>query len=262
MIEYFFVLVIGLIFGSFLNVLIYRIPLEISLLSPARSSCPKCQSPIKWYENIPIISYIFLNQKCSNCSKPISAMYPFIELLTGILTVLLYIKYMFNLELIVIVLLFYNLIVLSIIDLRFKSVPDYLLILAILLALIIGDLKNALIFMGIFSLLELILTFYIQKIKSRITNNKRLESQSSLGNGDIPIAGVIGGLLGFQLGVSAIFLAAVLALFPALYNLISKDEIETPFIPYLSLGLFITLITSFNIFDVHFFINYLNRFLI
>ena len=85
--------------------------------------------------------------------------------------------------------------------------------------------------MGIFSLLELILTFYIQKIKSRITKNKRLESQSSLGKGDIPIAGVIGGLLGFQLGVSAIFLAAVLALFPALYNLISKDEIETPFIP-------------------------------
>ena len=153
MIEYFFVLVIGLIFGSFLNVLIYRIPLEISLLSPARSSCPKCQSPIKWYENIPIISYIFLNQKCSNCSKPISAMYPFIELLTGLLTALLYTKYLFNLELIVIVLLFYNLIVLSIIDLRFKSVPDYLLILAILLALIIGDLKNALIFMGIFSLL-------------------------------------------------------------------------------------------------------------
>jgi len=182
-------------------------------------------------------------------------MYPFIELLTGVLTVLLYTKYMFNLELIVTVLLFYNLIVLSIIDLRFKSVPDYLLISAILLALIVGDLKNILIFMGVFSLLELILTFYIQRIKSRITKNKRLESQSSLGKGDIPIAGVIGGLLGFQLGISAIFLAAVLALFPALYNLISKDEIETPFIPYLSLGLFVTLITNFNIFDFHFYKN-------
>ncbi|MBT7521192.1 MAG: prepilin peptidase, partial [Nitrospina sp.] len=93
------------------------------------------------------------------------------------------------------------------------------------------------------------ITFYIQNIKAKITKNKALESQAALGEGDIPIVAVIGGILGIHLGISAIFLAALLALLPALYNLISKKEIETAFIPFLSLGLFITLITEFNIFS-------------
>jgi len=102
--------------------------------------------------------------------------------------------------------------------------------------------------MGGFVLLELILTFYIQTIKAKITKNKDLENQRALGEGDIPIAGVIGGLLGIQLGVSAIFLAAILALFPAIYGLVRKQEIETPFIPFLSLGLFIVYTTGFSLF--------------
>jgi leader peptidase (prepilin peptidase)/N-methyltransferase len=114
--------------------------------------------------------------------------------------------------------------------------------------LLVGDLSDLLLFAGGFALLELVVTFYIQNIKAKITKNKALENQSSLGDGDIPIAGVIGGLLGVELGLSAIFLAALLALVPAAYNLISNKEIETPFIPYLSLGLFITLSAKFNIF--------------
>ena len=144
--------------------------------------------------------------------------------------------------------LFYNLIVLSFIDFKYRAVPDYLLIIAVIIALLIGDLKNILLFAGGFVLLELFITFYIQNIKAKITKNKALESQAALGEGDIPIVAVIGGILGIHLGISAIFLAALLALLPALYNLISKKEIETAFIPFLSLGLFITLITEFNIF--------------
>jgi leader peptidase (prepilin peptidase)/N-methyltransferase len=128
-------------------------------------------------------------------------------------------------------------------------VPDYLLIIVVLLTLIVGDWKNTLIFMGGFVLLELVLTFYIQTIKAKITKNKDLENQHALGEGDIPIAGVIGGLLGIQLGISAIFLAAIIALFPAVYSLVSKQEIETPFIPFLSLGLFIVYTTSFSLFS-------------
>jgi leader peptidase (prepilin peptidase)/N-methyltransferase len=151
-------------------------------------------------------------------------------------------------ELILTILLFYNLIVLSFIDFKYRAVPDYLLIIAVIIALLIGDLKNILLFAGGFVLLELFITFYIQNIKAKITKNKALESQAALGEGDIPILAVIGGILGIHLGISAIFLAALLALLPALYNLISKKEIETAFIPFLSLGLFITLITEFNIF--------------
>ena len=88
----------------------------------------------------------------------------------------------------------------------------------------------------------------MKKNKAKITKNKELETQKALGEGDIPIVGIMGGLLGIQLGVSAIFLAALLALVPAIYNLFSKEQIETAFIPFLSLGLLITLITQFNIF--------------
>jgi len=248
MIEYLFVFLIGLIFGSFLNVLIHRLPLELSLLKPLRSSCPHCQHKIKWFENIPVFSYILLKRRCSSCHKPISLVYPVVELLTGIVTLILYMNYWLNFELIVMVTLFYTLIVLSFIDLKHKAVPDFLLIISVVLVLLIGDLVDTLLFAGSFVLLELIMTFYIQTIKSRLTKNKELEKQSALGGGDIPIAGVIGGLVGVQLGISAIFLAALLALLPALYNLIFKKNIEIAFIPYLSLGLFIVLISNFNIF--------------
>jgi leader peptidase (prepilin peptidase)/N-methyltransferase len=149
-----------------------------------------------------------------------------------------------------IVALFYTLIVLSFIDLKYREVPDYLLIIVVVLTIFVGDLINLLIFTGGLLLLELAITFYIQNIKAKITKNKELETQRALGEGDMPIAGVIGGLLGIQLGISAIFLAALLALLPAIYNLFSKKEIETAFIPFLSLGLFISLFSGFNLFSL------------
>ncbi len=163
---------------------------------------------------------------------------------------MLYASLWTNWVLIITTVLFYVLIVLSFIDLKYKAVPDYLLILVIALSIIVGDFINILIFTGGFVLLELAITFYIQNIKAKITGNKELETQRALGEGDMPIAGVIGGLLGIQLGISAIFLAAILALLPAIYNLFSKNEVETAFIPFLSLGLFITLVTEFNLFSL------------
>ena len=246
---YIIIFIIGLIFGSFLNVLIYRLPLDISLFKPLGSTCTHCKHRIKLHENIPVFSYLLLKGKCSNCSKPISIVYPFVELTTALVTLLLYMNYWLNWELIVTIALFYTLIVLSFIDLKYKAVPDYLLIVAVILTIIVGDLTNILIFAGGFVLLELVLTFYIQNVKAKITKNKDLETQSALGEGDIPIAGVIGGLLGLHLGISAIFLATLLGLSLSIYNLLSKKEIETPFIPFLSLGLFITFISGFNIFS-------------
>ena len=247
---YLIALFIGLIFGSFLNVLIYRLPLGISLLKPVGSSCPHCQHQIKWVENIPVISYLFLRGKCSNCSKKISIIYPIVELITGVVTALLVQQHFLDLDLILTVVIFYTLIMLSFIDFKYKAVPDYLLIIVLLLTLVVGNWQDTLIFMGGFVLLELVLTFYIQNIKAKLTKNKELKNQRSLGEGDMPIAGVIGGLLGIHLGISAIFLAAILALIPAIYGLIVKQEIETPFIPFLSLGLLITLITGFNLFTL------------
>jgi len=249
MIIYLIILLIGLVFGSFLNVLIHRLPLSISLVNPVGSACPHCNNGIKWYENIPVFSYLALKGRCSNCSESISIIYPIVEIITALVTLTIYLNFLLNWELIAIIALFYTLIVLSFIDLKYRAVPDYLLIIAVVLAMVVGDIISVLIFTGGLLLLELIITFYIQNIKAKITGNKELETQRALGEGDMPIAGVIGGLLGIQLGVSAIFLAALLALLPAIYNLFSKKEIETAFIPFLSLGLFITLFSGFNLFS-------------
>lgn len=244
------VFLIGLVFGSFLNVLIYRLPLGISLLKPIGSACPHCNYKIKWYENIPVFSYLFLKGRCSSCSDSISKSYPIVELITAVVTLMLYSNFWIGWEMIITISLFYVLIVLSFIDLKYRAVPDYLLIIVVVLAILVGDIINILLFTGGFVLLELAITFYIQNIKAKITQNKELENQRALGEGDMPIVGVIGGLLGVQLGITAIFLAAVLALLPAIYNLYSKKEIETAFIPFLSLGLLVTLFSGINLFTL------------
>ena len=244
------VFLVGLVFGSFLNVLIYRLPLGISLLKSIGSACPHCNYKIKWYENIPVFSYLFLKGRCSSCSDSISKSYPIVELITAAVTLMLYSNFSIGWEMIITISLFYVLIVLSFIDLKYRAVPDYLLIIVVILAILVGDIINILLFTGGFVLLELAITFYIQNIKAKITQNKELENQRALGEGDMPIVGVIGGLLGVQLGITAIFLAAVLALLPAIYNLYSKKEIETAFIPFLSLGLLVTLFSGINLFTL------------
>ena len=244
------VFLVGLVFGSFLNVLIYRLPLGISLLKPIGSACPHCNYKIKWYENIPVFSYLFLKGRCSSCSDSISKSYPIVELITAVVTLMLYSNFWIGWDMIITISLFYVLIVLSFIDLKYRAVPDYLLIIVVVLAILVGDIINILLFTGGFVLLELAITFYIQNIKAKITQNKELENQRALGEGDMPIVGVIGGLLGVQLGITAIFLAAVLALLPAIYNLYSKKEIETAFIPFLSLGLLVTLFSRINLFTL------------
>ncbi len=87
-----FVFIIGLCIGSFLNVVILRALSDESIVFPA-SKCPKCQTPLKWWHNIPVISYIFLGGKCAFCKEKISIQYPIIELLTGIIFVLLFLKF-------------------------------------------------------------------------------------------------------------------------------------------------------------------------
>lgn len=87
-----FAFLFGLVIGSFLNVCIARIPEELSIVTP-RSHCPHCRTPIAFFDNIPVLSWIVLGGKCRHCRKPISAMYPAVELLTGILFALCYAQF-------------------------------------------------------------------------------------------------------------------------------------------------------------------------
>ena len=77
-------LVLGLMIGSFLNVVIYRLPRDESIVHPS-SHCPGCQAPVAWYDNVPLLSYLWLRGRCRVCAEPISLRYPAIELLTGLL---------------------------------------------------------------------------------------------------------------------------------------------------------------------------------
>ncbi len=247
---YSFIFILGAIFGSFLNVLILRLPKEESLLSP--SSCPHCHHKISWFHNIPIISFILLKARCSFCGQKISFQYVIVEILSAILTLLLFLKLGWGVNFVMVTLLFYTLIVLAFIDLKYKAVPDYLLLLSLVLVFfatplnISTALTNAALFAGAFALLEFIMTFYIQNIKYYFTKDESLKQMQSLGEGDLPIVAIIGALLGVGAGLTAIFLAALFAIIPSLYNSIKKQDSQTPFIPYLLLGLGVEYLFSFS----------------
>ena len=115
----------GLITGSFLNVCIHRIPLEGSILRP-RSTCPKCNSKIPFYDNIPVISYLVLKGKCRSCGQAISLRYPLVEILTaGFTTAVGTVFGMTSLGGVYIVFI-YILIVITVIDLDHMIIPDRL----------------------------------------------------------------------------------------------------------------------------------------
>ncbi len=117
--------VLGAIIGSFLNVCIYRLPREKSIVTPG-SSCPHCEKPIAFYDNIPIFSYLILRGKCRHCGAAISARYVVVELLTALLYMALFSVYGLSLELAVALLFVTVLIVVSFIDLDFRIIPDIL----------------------------------------------------------------------------------------------------------------------------------------
>ena len=121
--ELAFALVFGLVIGSFLNVCIVRLPNGIPISKP-RSHCPKCKKLIPWYDNIPILSYVFLRARCRHCGTKISVRYPFIEALTGLVSVLLYLKYGVGPEWFIFFAFSSALLVLAVIDVDHRILPD------------------------------------------------------------------------------------------------------------------------------------------
>jgi leader peptidase (prepilin peptidase)/N-methyltransferase len=118
-----FIFLFGLVIGSFLNVCITRIPEDLSIVAPG-SRCPRCMTPIKWYDNVPVLGWMWLMAKCRSCGLPISGMYPLVELATGLLFVACYLE--FGLTQTMVKWLFFTcfLIVLTITDLRVRMLPD------------------------------------------------------------------------------------------------------------------------------------------
>lgn len=222
------VFLFGIVVGSFLNVLIYRIPQGENIAFPA-SRCSSCHTPLKWWHNIPILSWLILGGKCYFCQEKISKQYPLIELVSGIIAVLLYLKLGLVWYLPFVFLTFTMLLVLIMIDLKYMAVPDSINLLALTLAFIgpdiIASFQYALIAAGGLALLRYYLHYFLKK--------------EPMGEGDIIVAGTMGALLGFPLFFYALFLSAVLALIPSLIATWTRSDKAIPFVPYLVMATFI-----------------------
>ncbi len=248
--------VFGVVFGSFLNVVIYRIPKDESIIFPS-SHCPKCGHKLKFYQNIPLFSWIFLGGKCAFCKSKISFEYPIIELVSGLVVMSVVHKYSLTLPALFASLSFLMLIALSMIDFKYKMVPDSLNLLAILFAILSGgtfagifeNLKNALLFAGGFTLLRFALSYYLTSgvyragLKTKTSWNRHYDRTpmiEAMGEGDIMVAATMGALLGLKLGLIAVFLSALLAM-PVMMMVRNRppEEQRVPFVPFLAMATFI-----------------------
>ena len=244
-------LIFGAIIGSFLNVCIYRIPKNLSLWWPP-STCPKCKSRIKFYDNIPILSYLILHGKCRNCKAPISMQYPIIEALTSLSTLL--VVYVFGLSYWTGVALFvtYSLIVLSIIDFQLYIIPDRFSIGLAILGLIVffinpafsGDLKarflqslagGAIGFFGLWGMAII---------------GSLIFKKEAMGGGDIKLVAAVGTLTGLGGVVSTLIISSFLGLVYYFVLYILKKNIQNktiPFGPFISIGLFVNILIPNNL---------------
>jgi len=235
-----FALLLGLIFGSFLNVLIVRIPKNESIIRPA-SHCPVCKNPIKWYHNIPVFSYLYLRGKCAACENKISSIYLFVEVLSGLIFMAVFFKSPNIFYALFVSISFALLLALSVIDIRYKEVPDSINLSAFFAGLaaamfyapmptfvnvlnLLDYGKSAFLLAGFFVMLRFTLSYVLKK--------------ESMGEADIIVAATLGAMLGSLNGFLAIFVGALISLIPAfIYR--KKGVTEVAFVPYLAAGGFV-----------------------
>ncbi len=257
MLEKIFIFIFGTLVGSFLNVCIYRLPKDASIIKP-RSFCPECKTGIKWYENIPLLSYLALRAKCSNCRTSIPFRYFFVELLSGLFFLILYLKFGLSLIFAKFIFLFCLLIVVSFIDLKYHAIPAYLCFLGIAWGLvcslivsiqimksgplalsalpIVRDFKGLIFGFGFAYLFKFFgdvgLDLYLKFRKKESIEGEK----ESLGLGDVDFMGMIGVFLGIKAVILVFFLAPFVAVAYSIFALIFKKSHLIPYLPYLSLA--------------------------
>lgn len=226
--------IVGLCFGSFANVVIYRLPAKKSVVRP-RSTCPQCGHLIRWFENIPVFSWIFLQARCSSCQTSISYRYPLVELLTGFLFMGIYLKLGFSFFLLESLIFAFLLVVASFIDFDHRILPDKITLPGILLGLIGAALNPEREFLPSFlgvlvggGFLYALAYLYLI-----------LRKRDGMGGGDIKLLGWIGAVLGVQSVPFVILISSLLGSAVGLgVAMGSKDGLKSgiPFGPYLSLA--------------------------
>jgi Type II secretory pathway, prepilin signal peptidase PulO and related peptidases len=227
------IFVLGITFGSFYNVVGFRLPKGKSIVKPA-SSCPNCKHMLKWYELIPILSFIIQGGKCRECKIKLSLFYPVIEFLTGALFATSYIMFGFTWEFVISLLIvsFFNIILVS--DITYYIIPDevtvVLSILVIITKIVMLDMKEVVISVIVGAIL------FIVMYSIMLFGNKIFKKET-LGGGDIKLMFFIGLVLGFvEDGLVTIFLSSLLAFLPSLILLLKKKTHILPFGPFIVLA--------------------------
>ncbi len=232
MVLNFFAFIFGAAIGSFLNVCIFRIPAEESIVKPL-SQCPRCHHPIRIYDNIPIISFILLRGRCRDCGEKISWQYPLVELITAILALLLFMKFGLTLNFLVFFVFTAVLIVISFIDLEHQIIPDILSLPGIPIFFL------AAIFIVKVPWLEAVIglligggvLFCIAIIYEWITKRE------GMGGGDIKLLAMIGGFLGWKSLIFVLLFSSFAGAIVGIAAMISKKQdmkYAVPFGPFLS----------------------------
>ena len=220
--------------GSFLNVCIYRLPESKSIVRPA-STCPKCQTPIRFYDNIPVLSYLWLRGKCRACRAPISFRYPLVELISGLFALCVVLSFGLNLESLVYYLFICTLLIVTFIDLDHQIIPDVLTLPGIpiffIASLAVDDVstKDALlgILVGGGSLLAVAWGYSL------------LTGKEGMGGGDIKLLAMIGALIGWKGVCFTIFVSSAIGTVAGVLVMLSTKggrKLVIPFGPFLSIA--------------------------
>ena len=227
-----FAFIFGAVVGSFLNVCIFRLPAHESIIKPL-SRCPHCHHPIRFFDNIPLISFIILKGKCRDCGAKISWRYPLVELITAVLALLLFSKFYLFWNFLIFFIFTAVLIVIAFIDLDHQIIPDILTLPGIpvffLLAVFVVKVPwlEALIGLAVGGGVLFAIAFFYELISKR----------EGMGGGDIKLLAMIGGFLGWKL---LIFILLFSSFFGALVGItamiIKKQDMKyaVPFGPFLS----------------------------
>ncbi|HOX22757.1 MAG TPA: prepilin peptidase [Elusimicrobiales bacterium] len=236
----------GLIVGSFLNVCIYRLPREKSIVWPG-SACPSCGHAIRWYDNVPVFSYLFLLGKCRDCSSKISFRYPLVELLTGVLTLLFTLRYWQTpLWLVCCLVAVYALIVITFIDIDFMIIPDQLSLGLAVLGLLSSPVNP--LFEGAWtvrvavSLLGAAVGFGIIWILASV--GELMFKKEAIGGGDLKLMTAAGAIAGWQGVVVTLMIGSLLGSIYGGAMLLSKKlerKQPIPFGPFLCAALLLYL---------------------
>lgn len=249
-IVYIFVAILGLCVGSFLNVLIYRVPNQMSIIKPD-SHCPNCKKKLKWWHNIPVLSWLCLGGRCAYCHTPISPRYIMVEILNMVLWLgCALVFWKINIVLAISMMIGCSiLITIAFIDFEHKYIPDRfqiaLLIVGILCAIFDPVWGWASHVIGLFVGGGVLLLFYGLGFL--------LYKKEALGFGDVKLMAVCGLILGWQSVLVALFFGAILGAIGCLVmRAISKDGAgEYAFAPYLALGVILAMFFGADIVAIY-----------